>query len=89
MTSQEPPDSVIQLAAAGWKNDCMSNCCVVDLVGCKQKKKKTHDVSIAAFYYFQRKVGEGNLAANSTGFPTQHAGFGVSYLEEPSTPDVG
>lgn len=55
----------------------------------KKKKKKTHDVSIAAFYYFQRKVGEGNLAANSTGFPTQHAGFGVSYLEEPSTPDVG
>lgn len=53
------------------------------------KKKKTHDVSIAAFYYFQWKVGEGNLVANSTGFPTQHAGFGVSYLEEPSTPDVG
>lgn len=54
-----------------------------------KKKKKKNDVSIAAFYYFQRKVGEGNLAANSTGFPTQHAGFGVSYLEEPSTPDVG
>lgn len=53
------------------------------------KQKKTHDVSIAAFYYFQWKVGEGNLVANSTGFPTQHAGFGVSYLEEPSTPDVG
>lgn len=47
MTSQEPPDSVIQLAAAGWKNDCMSNCCVVDLVGCKQKKKKKKPMMLA------------------------------------------
>lgn len=37
VTSQEPPDSFIQLIAAGWKNNCMSNCCVVDLVRCKQK----------------------------------------------------
>lgn len=26
--------------------------------------------------------------ANSMGFPAQHAGIGVSYLEEPSIPDI-
>lgn len=37
VTSQDPPDSFIQLTATGWKNNCMSNRCVVDLVRCKQK----------------------------------------------------
>lgn len=57
-------------------------------VEAKNKTKQKRDVSIAAFCYFQWKVGEGNLVANSMGFPAQHAGIGVSYLEEPSIPDI-
>lgn len=46
MTSQEPVDGVVQLAAAGWKDDRMSNCCVVDLGGGK-KTKQNKNVMLA------------------------------------------
>lgn len=83
MTSQEPLNGFIQLTAAGWKNNGMTNRCVVDLVRWKQKNTKSVTLPCVIL-----SSEEGRAIHNSEGFSAQRNALGGSLLEKPHVPDV-
>lgn len=82
MTSQKPLNGLVQLAAAGWKNDGVTDCCVVDLVRGKHKHMES------AMLPSVLSSGEGKAIHNSEGFSAQHNALSGALLEEPRVPEV-
>lgn len=71
VTSQKPLNGLVQLTAAGWENNGVTNRCVVDLVRWKQKHTESVTLPSAPL-----SSGEGRATHSSEEFSAQHNALG-------------
>lgn len=83
VTSQKPLNGLVQLPAAGGKNNGMTNSRVVDLV--RWKQKYTELVILTSVVLSSE---EGRATHNSEGSSAHHSPLSGSLLEDPCVPNI-